>query len=387
MTNPIRVVEGNAKPFAPFWQVRNAAETGGNPEISFYGYISEFSWMGDEITPKKFREDLYMLGNGGPITIRMHSGGGEVFAASAIRSMLIEYPGEVTVCIDGLCASAAVGVALAGDKIKIYDTAYMMVHNPSYPYLMGDLNADALQKMADELRVFKEGLLNAYESRTGLERSVLTTLLDETTWMTAAKAVELGFADEVLSGGAPVKTDNTVLNYVNVPTALLNSVSVNEVEKPVTDGGQVPAADTVDISKAQARRVEMLTRLQTVKNLVTGEPIMNMRQMQQDRNASIKRAEEILNVVDGEEREMTEEEHGEFESCVANAETLSAKINAVQKDRERLQALVSGVSAVDSEPELPNAAFVEKRMKREQFDALNSAERAAYVRGGGRIED
>ena len=123
MNKPIRVVEGNAKPFESFWQVRDAAQTGGEPEIDFIGYISEYSWMGDEVTPKKFKADLYEVGKGGPVTIRMHSGGGEIFAASAIRAILDQYPGDKTVCIDGLCASAAVAIALAGNKVKIYDTA------------------------------------------------------------------------------------------------------------------------------------------------------------------------------------------------------------------------------------------------------------------------
>jgi ATP-dependent protease ClpP protease subunit len=219
---PIRVFDGATQPYDSFWQW-NPANAAGEPELSFYGYISEFSWLGDEITPKKFQNDLKNYGKNGPITIRMHSGGGEIFAAHAIAAMLRDYPGKKTVIIDGLCASAAVMVALSADKVKIHDAAYVMVHNPGYAGLFGWMDADTLRQYADMLDTFRTGMLDAYVNRTQKSRDELATMLDNETWMTATQAVNAGFADEVLTGGKPIKAQlNALKNFVNVPGELLN---------------------------------------------------------------------------------------------------------------------------------------------------------------------
>lgn len=384
---PIRVLQGDAKPFEPFWRVMNADQTGGQPEISFMGSISEYSWMGDEITPKKFKNDLYEAGKGGPITIRMHSGGGEIFAASAIRSMLLDYPGEVTVCIEGLCASAAVAVALAGNKVQIRDTAYMMIHNPLYSFFMAALDAETMDKFAAELRVFKDGILSAYESRTGIEREEISGMMDAETWMTASKAVELGFADEVLTGGKPVKLDTSAMNYVNVPSVLLNA-AVIEPESETSGDGQEPIEPVAVNVEAQARQDVNASRLTAVKNFETGEPIMNIRQQMSDRSAAVARADELMALAEGEERGFTEEEQVEFDTCLATAEDLSTKITQVQDQRKRLKAqveLVNGQSSVN-EPELPqtNVSSVKTRA---EFNSLNAVEQAAFMRGGGKLQD
>jgi len=234
----IRCFEGSAEPHAAFWswKVLDAVDGGadGGAELSFIGVISEYSWMEDAVTPKNFARDLAKFGKGGPIQIRMHSPGGEIFAAGAIASMLGSYKGKKTVVIDGLCASAAVMVALSADTVKISDTAYMMIHNPYYSALMGQLDAEALKKIAVELETFTTGMLAAYESRTGIPQDELRTMLDAETWMTAAQAVEKGFADEVISGNSGGKTKPTELkNFVNVPGELLNMA--DEVEQSAAD--------------------------------------------------------------------------------------------------------------------------------------------------------
>lgn len=260
--DPIRCFSGNAKPFEPFWKVRDAVD-GGTPEIEFYGFISEYSWMGDEITPMKFKADLKRVGNGGPITVRINSGGGEIFAASAIRAILADYPGRVTARIDGLCASAAVAVALAADEIQIQDTAYMMVHNPGYALLVGYMNSEALLKFASELELFKEGLLNAYVTRTGLTREALSAMLDEETWMTAQDAVELGFANTVITGAKPVRQDQGLTSvlqaYTHVPPELWQAV--NTVNAPLEAGSSDPAAAEETEREAQALRTHIQTIL------------------------------------------------------------------------------------------------------------------------------
>lgn len=226
-TDPIRCFEGTTKPHEAFWKVRNAAETGGDPEMELYGYISEYSWFEDDVTPKMFKNALYSLGNGGPITVRLNSGGGDVIAASVIRSIMTDYPGDITVRIDGLAASAAVIVAMAGKKVRIMDTAYMMIHDPAYSVLFATLDIALLEDLWNTLTSIKKGIVETYAAKTGLKQDKLAQMMADTTWMSASEAVEYGFANEIIEGGqAPAASNmavvNALRNYVNVPAALLD---------------------------------------------------------------------------------------------------------------------------------------------------------------------
>lgn len=219
---PMRVMDGSAKPYEPFWNIRN--DSAGEPELEFYGPISEYSWWGDEITPKIFKEDLYRVGGGGPVTVRMNSGGGEVIAASVIKSILVEYPGKITVLIEGLAASAATVVAMAGDVIRMQESAYFMIHDPS---ALAYGTIEDLKQLLGYLKTVKDGIVDSYETRTHIEPARLAKMMTDETWMTARDAVELGFIDEVIAGTKPKASLknaaflNCITNYVNVPAALL----------------------------------------------------------------------------------------------------------------------------------------------------------------------
>lgn len=241
--NPIRCFDGNAQPHEPFWRLRNAAETGGDPEIEFNGWISEYSWFEDDITPEKFKKDLQALGNGGPVTVRINSGGGDVVAASRIRAIMTDYPGDITVRIDGLAASAAVIVAMAGKTVKIMDTAYMMIHDPAFVVLGAVLDIETLGGWYNELTAVKAGIVNTYASRTGLKPEKLSKMMTTTTWMSAAEAVEYGFADAIIEGGQKAAANllqnaaivNALRNYQNVPAELLeNSEPAAQPENQLT---------------------------------------------------------------------------------------------------------------------------------------------------------
>jgi len=157
------------------------------------GVISEDTWWGDEVTPKLFKDEL-MAGSGN-VTVWINSPGGDVFAAAQIYNMLMDYTGNVTVKIDGLAASAASVIAMAGGDVYMSPVSMLMIHNPS-TIAIGDseemLRAKAL---LDEV---KESIINAYELKSGLSRTKLSHLMDAETWMNANKAIELGFADKIL---------------------------------------------------------------------------------------------------------------------------------------------------------------------------------------------
>ena len=179
-----------------FWNwIRNEDESVPDMERTLFlnGMISDETWYGDEVTPQLFKDELN-AGNGN-ITVWINSPGGDVFAAAQIYNMLRDYKGSVTVKIDGIAASAASVIAMAGDKVCVSPVAMMMIHNPA-TMAMGE--AKDMQKAITMLNEVKESILNAYESKTGLTRARLSHMMDDETWFNAKKAVELGFADKIL---------------------------------------------------------------------------------------------------------------------------------------------------------------------------------------------
>lgn len=196
-----------------FWQVKN--EVNGNSEILLYGPIAgERSWWGDEVTPRSFAEDLESL-NGKDVTVRINSGGGDVFAAHAIHNQLIAYKGKVTVVIDGLAASAATIIAVAGDRIIMPSNALFMIHNPAIG-LSDYYGADELLKAAEALNTIKGSIVAAYRKRCKASAEELAAMMDAETWMGAAECLEKGFVDEIQGSVSPVLNGSSlVVNSVN----------------------------------------------------------------------------------------------------------------------------------------------------------------------------
>lgn len=157
------------------------------------GVIAEESWFDDDVTPKAFKAEL--TAGEGDIVIWLNSPGGDCIAASQIYTMLMDYKGKVTVKIDGIAASAASVIAMAGTTVLMAPTALMMVHNP-LTVAIGD--SEEMQKAIAMLSEVKESIINAYEIKTGQSRAKLSHLMDAETWLNAKKAIELGFADGIL---------------------------------------------------------------------------------------------------------------------------------------------------------------------------------------------
>ncbi|AND85570.1 Clp protease ClpP [Clostridium tyrobutyricum] len=176
-----------------FWTF-NAKENSNEGELLLYGDISDSTWWGDEVTPKNFKEELDLLGDIKTLNVYINSGGGDVFAGQAIYSMLKRHSAAVNVYVDGLAASIASIIAMAGDNVKMPKNAMIMVHNP-WSFAMG--NAKDFRKLADDLDKVRESMISVYEDKTGMEKESIVELLDAETWMTAEEAVEFGFADEI----------------------------------------------------------------------------------------------------------------------------------------------------------------------------------------------
>lgn len=172
-----------------FWNwIKNEDESVPDMERTLFlnGMISDETWYGDEVTPQLFKDELN-AGNGN-ITVWINSPGGDVFAAAQIYNMLRDYKGSVTVKIDGIAASAASVIAMAGDTVCVSPVAMMMIHNPA-TMAMGETRD--MQKAIAMLNEVKESILNAYEFKTGLTRARLSHMMDDETWFNAKKAVEL----------------------------------------------------------------------------------------------------------------------------------------------------------------------------------------------------
>lgn len=182
-----------------FWNWKKKAvnlESGQEAEeriLFMNGVIAEDSWFDDDVTPALFKDELNA--GTGDITLWINSPGGDCVAAAQIFNMLSEYPGKVTVKIDGLAASAASVIAMAGTEVWMSPVSMMMIHNPA-TVAWGDHSE--MKKAMELLDAVKESIINAYVRKTGQSRAKLSHLMDAETWMDANKAVELGFADDIL---------------------------------------------------------------------------------------------------------------------------------------------------------------------------------------------
>lgn len=187
-------------PKKKFWEFKN--KSANSAELLLYGEISDTSWWGDEVTPKEFAEDLAALGPVSEITVRINSGGGDVFAAQAIGNQLESNPANVIAQIDGLCASAATIVACHCNKVSAAEDGTYMIH-PVKMGLLGYYESKELESYISALATIRENILSLYVKKTGRDKDELAAQMDATSWMTSAEAKENGFVDELIS------TENT----------------------------------------------------------------------------------------------------------------------------------------------------------------------------------
>jgi len=244
-----------------FWNWTNQAATETAPAeriLHLNGTIAEESWYDDEVTPQLFKDEL--MSGTGDVTVWINSPGGDCVAAAQIYNMLVEYPGSVTVKIDGIAASAASVIAMAGARVLMSPVSMLMIHNPM-TVAFGDTGE--MQKAIEMLSSVKDSIINAYEIKTGLSRTKLSHLMDAETWMDANKAIELGFADEIMkrSGEADAMgTPNVSMLYskASVMNSLMGKIAAKCKIQPTT-ASQEPAGRSVDALKAD---------LNTIKNYI-----------------------------------------------------------------------------------------------------------------------
>ena len=248
-----------------FWEWKNQADEGSERVLELYGTIAETSWFDDDVTPQMFHDELFA--GKGPVTVWLNSPGGDCIAASQIYTMLMDYKDDVTVKIDGIAASAASVIAMAGTKVLMAPTALMMIHNPMTGAYGNHTDMEKAIEMLDEV---KESILNAYEIKTSLSRAKLSHLMDSETWMNANKAIELGFADDILKDSKKDAADIPAYAFSGkeTETRLMNKLTAHykPKEKGMTPA-QAAAIPAVKEIPADAGKTydELMTRLNLIK--------------------------------------------------------------------------------------------------------------------------
>lgn len=233
--------------------MRNQNEEEVTERILFLnGTIAEESWFDDDVTPQLFKEELNQ-GNGN-ITVWINSPGGDCVAAAQIYNMLIDYKGDVTVKVDGIAASAASVIAMAGTKVLMSPVSMLMIHNPM---TIAFGNKGEMEKAISMLDEVKESIINAYEIKTGMSRAKLSHLMDSETWMDAHKAVELGFADDILK-----RSDTTDIEVPQVSMMYSEAQVVNSLMERIATKCKIENKETNTGVKAD----ELMDRLFLMKN-------------------------------------------------------------------------------------------------------------------------
>lgn len=244
----------------PSWySIRAAASDPKHAEISIHDEIGYFG-----LRFQDFHKDLKALGELDQITVSINSYGGEVFDGLAIYNVLNAHKANVTVRVEGIAASIASVIAMAGDEVQIPENAFLMVHNP-WGLSMGD--SEEMRKTADLLDKLRGSIVSTYRSKTGMKDDEIINLMDEETWMDGKEAVSRGFADTVLSAVAlansiPRAAFDT-LRFHKMPAALAasnaptmknsateeTSATTEQVESEKTPSQQEGAAATVESTK------------------------------------------------------------------------------------------------------------------------------------------
>ncbi|MDE6907419.1 MAG: Clp protease ClpP [Lachnospiraceae bacterium] len=255
-----------------FWDFIPGTETS-PPEMLLYGPISSRqSWWEDQVTPQQFNKELAALGDVPEIVVRINSGGGDVFAANAIFTRLKDHTARITVKIDGWAASAATIIAMAGDVIKIARNGVFMIHDPAMT-VWDTFRAEDFEKMAGELKVIKQSIVNTYAMKTGMGADDIASLMSEEKWWTGDEAVENGFCDELMFEEADMVVENSsniVVNSTHIDISAFKTVPKTLLNSLKNAGSLTGAAEGK--GQEEEKRMEAGKSIKTVDELKAAYP-------------------------------------------------------------------------------------------------------------------
>ena len=366
-----------------FWKFKNQVSHDGPSNLYLEGTIASETWWGDEVTPEAFRNELRQMK--GDLLVHINSQGGDVFAGVTIYNALKDYSkgkGKVTVKVDGLAASIASVVAMAGDEIVMSPGSMMMVHNP---WSMGVGSAEELRKAADTLDEIKDAILPIYTERSGLSDEEVQDLMDNETWMTAEKAVELGFADVVQKDQKkeePEQKDEEgeAVNLMMANFAFSMSATrsaMKDLIKKVNNSERDTQMNDDELKKTEAE-----TQVDAPENEAEVKETPEVKDSC-DKETCEKKAEETEEEKAEETEEKTEDTNAEEgENAEEEAETegediadkVEAKIKALQDENAQLKEEIAALK--DAKASAEAKASAQDELQARLTAVLNMAEQA-----------
>jgi len=348
-----------------WYAIHKAPDSETEVEISIY---DEIGFGG--VTAKDFMAEVKQF-KGQHIHLRINSVGGSVIEGAAIYNALRRHKGGLTVHVDGLAASMASVIAMAGEEVYIADNAMLMIHNP-WSMTMGD--ADDLRKEADILDKLKNTLVNAYARKTGMEAEDIAAMMDEETWLNATQSVAMGFADEIEDGieaAASLSPATARQRFDNFSNSMRKTKTIKAeeaapeviapVQAPVIDEAAVDNSEEVMTSELQAK-VDALQADLDAKNAAEA--------------AQVQASEDIAKEIEALKAEvdrLTAESAGKDDEIIAL--TAAAKSAGEQAAAIVASVGIDAATVVPSEPELSPAQI---------FNSLNGAEAVEFYRNNKR---
>lgn len=197
------------------WKIVNRGAD--RAEIYVYGVIGG-DWFGEGVTAKQFADDLKKIGDVKTIDLRINSEGGDVFAGKTMYTLLTQHKAKIVTHVDGLAASAASYVAMAGKEIRISEGAFVMIHR-AWTVTMG--NAADHERQVDLLKSVDASIRDVYVARTNKTAAQVDKWMEDETWFTGKEAVENGFADVLVENMRVAAKVSDACKFKNIPTSLL----------------------------------------------------------------------------------------------------------------------------------------------------------------------
>lgn len=297
-----------------------ASKKGNTLTIFIYGSIGQ-GWFSDVSADDVMRE-LNSYGDISEININIHSPGGSVFEGCAIYNCLKRHSAKKKVYIDGMCASIATVIAMAGDEVIMSPVSNFMIHNPM-AIMAGD--AEELRDKADLLDTLKETIINAYVTKSKLSRDAISNMMDKETWFKAEDALKNGFITKIENIGAGITNSASffdLTNFNNVPDYLNVAKTTPNIEtKILNKSKEENEMEEINKMSAEDFKNKFPDMFKNIKNIGVEEE-----------RARIKELDTWANKTQGAEEIIDEMKYKTFEK--ASAEKLLNYVGAARKDLE-----------------------------------------------------
>ncbi len=354
-------------------------------EILIYDSVASkksYDWWtdkeGDEVTPKAFRDELFSITTPN-IIVRINSGGGDIFSSVAISSAIKDCRNtgkKITCKIDGICASAAVQIAMSCESIEIAEEAYLMIHNPM-TILWGYYNNTEIKKVDNQLESIRKGIITVYKNKTGLDEEEIIGYMDNETWWTGREAVDKGFCDEIMF--EDIDTEYVNENEFKINGAVFDLKVFNKLPDKIKNVVNSTKKRNTKIIENGGNEEMQCKNIQELKNAY---PEL-VKEIENNATESGRKEERTrLQAIDGMQGKIKNEvlNKAKYETF-DNAEkvALNAVTNGDFVDTNFINALTKDAESVNKVNGFANNGDQDQQLTQKQIDAQNAAKIAADV--------